>query len=567
LTKIYSVFLLIFCLIQFAVAQSILVMGKIFDQDSRLPITHATIKCGNFGTSSQNDGSFRLVLNQDIVNKLGLSISCIGYESKTIKYTDNIQIDLKPSKFQLNEVIVGINGLSILEKAIDRIEINYPQKDFTMKGYIKMHQMAKDDTTNYKFFKNEAIIKKGITPYKKNTSDSKVTLIQNRNQLTDSLKKEKSYVRFVSAYLLPTADIVHRRSYILDKSNLKKYEYYVSSMTSINGRRTYVITFNSIKKQDNEGVIYIDSASYAIVRFNSTMYNLKPSFSIPINQASLSYNYQKIKNKWYSQNVSYNGNSFYNSINYTRFEEYHTISIDFNKLDINYNEIIQSRTEDLQVNNVVSKEKWTNYQFFIDSLKRANLISEIEVPKVDPDYREEKESFKSKLINGLRTYIVSGGYRTTLKFNRSYLNVVGSQPLLNKNFTQVSNYNLSAAIQFRLYNNLFIETNGGFNYGIGGLRINQNDYLLAYNFVFNKTHHPLTIAPSFGYSNIELGKKKEQFYYQESLIYKMSFIYEKKRKTSYVLSLTYVDPFYVRNTGLILNNLKFTPGIGIMRRF
>jgi hypothetical protein len=66
---------------------------------------------------------------------------------------------------------------------------------------------------------------------------------------------------------------------------------------------------------------------------------------------------------------------------------------------------------------------------------------------------------------------------------------------------------------------------------------------------------------------MELRKKKNQFYLQESLIYKMSFIYEKKRQTSYVISLTYVDPFKETNSGIILNNLKFVPSIGIIRRF
>lgn len=548
-------------------AQSISITGKILDQDSKIPIANATIKCGNFGSSSLKDGSFRLVLNQDMVKKLGLTISCIGYEHKNVKYIDGIKVYLKPSNLELNEVIVGINGLSILEKAIDRIDANYPQKDFTMLGYIKMHQIAKNDTADYKFFKNEAIVKVGVTPYKNNASESKVTLIQNRNQLFDSLKKEKEYVRFVSGYLLPTADIVHRRNFILDKSNLKKYDYYLSSMTSINGRRTYVITFNSIKKQDNEGLIYIDSASYAIVRFNSTSYNLKPSFAIPIEEASKTINYQKIKDKWYLQNISYNGKSKFNNISYNRFEEYHTISIDSTLLDINYNEVIQNRTEDLKINNLVAKEKWDEFTPFIDSLSQANLVSDIEPPKVDPDYKEEKVSFKFKLLNKFRTYVISGGIRTTYNFNLSYLDIKGFQSVLNKNLSSVSNYHFYLGGQFKIYKNLFVESNRGFNYGIGGLRLLEYDYLITNNFVFNKTHHPLTIAPSFGYSNIELSKKKEQFYYQESMVYKLGFIYEKKRQTSYILSLTYINPFYIKNNGITITNLKFVPSIGIIKKF
>jgi hypothetical protein len=551
-----------------AKAQSVLVTGKIFEQGTKTPIANATIKCGNFGSSSIKDGSFRLVLNQEIVNQLGLTISCIGFETQRVKYKEGLEVFLKPSNLQLNEVIVGIGGLSIIEKAIARIEINYPQKDFTMTGYIKMHQIAKNDTADFKFFRNEAIVKVGVSPYTKNATDSKIKLIQNRNLLQDSLSNEENYVRFVQGYLIPSkGDFVHNRSVILNNSNLKKYEYYLSIKTTINGRRTYVITFNSLKKRDNEGIIYIDSASYAIVRLNTTSYNFQPAGSISINEASRTINYQKIKDKWYLQNVSSNTKAIYNNINYSRFEEYHTISIDSNKLDVNYIDVIQELTEDLQVNNIVNNEKWISYQPFIDSLTKTKLVSDIKAPIVPINYIKQKEKLSSKFRNAFRGYIVNGGFRTNYRINQSPLKIDGFQPLLNKSLYQFSNYTISLGTQFKLYKNLFLESAGGYNFGIGGIKIEQNDYLVTYNFVFNKTHHPLTISPSFGYSNIELGKKKAQFYYQESLLYKLNFTYEQKRRLSYTLLLTYLDPFYQRNNGIILNNLKFVPSIGIMKRF
>lgn len=566
--KIIKLILIILTVSNYTNAQSILVKGKILEQGTKTSIANATIKCGNFGSSSIKDGSFRMVLNQEIVNQLGLTISCVGFETKTVKYQEGIEVMLKPSNLQLNEVIVGISGLSILETAINRIELNYPQKDFTMEGYIKMHQMAKNDTADYKFFRNEAIVKIGVSAYKKNADESKVTLVQNRNLLQDSLKREKEYIRFVSGYrLVLYGDYVHDRSFILNKSELKKYEYYLSNKTTINGRRTYVITFNSKKKQDNEGIIYIDSASYAIVKIDATHYNFKPAGAIHVDEASKTISYQEINNKWYLQNVSHNLKALHNNINYSRFEEYHTISIDSNKLDINYTDIIQSRTEDLKLNNFVSQEKWEKYEPFIDSLAEKKLVSTIKPPSVPYNYVKEKETIGWKLFNGLRTYIVNGGYRTSYSFNQSYLNINSFQPLLNKSVSSIANYNLSFGLHFRLYKNLFIDNIGSTNCGIGGLSIRMTDYLLSQNFVFNKTHHPLTITPSFGYSNITLSKKKEQFYYQESLLYKLRFSYEKKRQTSYTFSLSYVNPFYRRNKGINLNTLKIVSSIGIVKRF
>ena len=300
--------LILFLFIQFSViqlsAQSILVTGKILDAETKDPIPNATIKSGNFGTSSIKDGSFRMVLNKELTSNLGLTISCIGYETKTIAYKENLQIFLNSTNQVLNEVIVGVSGLSILEKAILNIEKNYPQKDFTMEGFIKMHQIAKDDTADYKFYKNEAIVKVGVTPYKKTTPDSKVTIVQNKKLLVDSLKTENEYVRFVNAYQLPVNwDIVHRRDFLLSKSELKKYEYHLSTKTILNGRTTYVINFNTIKKQDSEGIIYIDSSSYAIAKINITSYNFQPANSIKIKESTRTVVYNMVDDKWYVKNI------------------------------------------------------------------------------------------------------------------------------------------------------------------------------------------------------------------------------------------------------------------------
>ena len=194
-------------------------------------------------------------------------------------------------------------------------------------------------------------------------------------------------------------------------------------------------------------------------------------------------------------------------------------------------------------------------------------MSEIAPPTEKKNFIYEKPTFEYRALNRLREYIISGGIKTVYGINQLPLVINGFQPLINKDIPQISNYNFSVGGQFRLYTNLFIETSGGFNFGIGGLRLTQNDFLFNYKFVFNKTHHPLTITPGFGYSNIDLSKKKEQFYYQESLLYRISFMYEKRRQLSYVISLTYVDPFYQGNNGLKVNNLNFVPSFGLLRRF
>ena len=183
------------------------------------------------------------------------------------------------------------------------------------------------------------------------------------------------------------------------------------------------------------------------------------------------------------------------------------------------------------------------------------------------NYKPEQLSFENKLQNKLRDYLVNGGIRTIYKVSQSYVSIDGNQSLINKNLSQVTNYNISLGAQLRLYKNLFYESAGAYNFGIGGVATTQNDYLLTYNFVFNQTHHPLTLSTSFGYTNFEVGKKKEQFYYQESLLYKLGFIYEQKRRLSYLVTLAYINRFYERNNGFSIHTLKFVPSIGIIKRF
>ncbi len=551
-------------------AQSIYITGKILDEKSLLPIDGATIKSGNFGTSSIKDGSFRLVLELNNLKKFGFQISSIGYTNKLFAFTGDksIEIKLSPTNLNLNESRADLNASDILKKAINNIPNNYSQEDFTIEGFIKMHQIVKDSFAYYKFFKNEAIIKVAVTPYEKNSKPSKTILIQNRSINADSLKIEDKYFRFVNGYILPIKqDYVHERSFFLDESNLNQYKFKLNGKCTINDRSTYVINFRKLKKQNQEGVIFIDSATYAVSSINFTTYNIKKIGSTKIDETSISVNYQLKGDKWYLQNRNFNGLSNQNGLEYTRFEEYHTIEIYNTPLEINYADIIQNNVEDLTLKKPVDKKEWEKYDPFIDSLAANKLITNINPPKIDNTYSVEKVSSFKKVQRLYRNYIVSGGLRTVYKINQSHLIIDNFQPLINKKLTGLSNYNFSTNTQLRIWKPFFLETGGAFNWGIGGVNFKQTEFDLIYQFEFNKPHHPIFISPFVGYSFINLKKKKDLLYRNESVVYGANFIYEQKRRLSYIFSLKYYDVQNATNRGLILRNNKFQPSIGFIRRF
>ncbi len=548
-------------------AQNLSVMGKIIDVNTNKPIESATIKCDNFGTSSIKDGSFRLIIQKEKLLKYGLTITCIGYENQKVNYQENNNyiIKLIPSDQILNEVIVGINGEEIIRKAISKIAVNYPQKDFTMEGFIRMIQTAKNDTTNYKFFQNEAIVKVGVSAYTKNASESKVIVIQNRYIKADSLQREQEYIPFVDAYLMALADNVHQRNVFLDINSLRKYDFNLNGKTILNGRKSYVINFNNLKKGSQEGIIYIDTATFAIAKINEIVYNLERSGYVKVDQGNSIKNYILLKDKWYLQNASYLGKSKHNGLSYDRTEEYHTLKIDSNKLDVNYNELVQYRTEDLKINKKVDDKAWEKYNPIIDSLTNYQRLADVKIPPSEKNIETASTSYK--ILNGFRNYMMKGGLRWTYQINQSPLNLDGNQPILNKNLSPIVNYNLSSDLQFKLYHNLFFELGGGLNYGLGGIKFNQIRYSFLYNFNINKNHHPIILSPIIGYSNIELSKKKDKLYNQKDMVYGLSFGYEKKRSTTYFISLKYYDNISKSATNLNIQNINFQPSIGILKRF
>ncbi len=564
--KLILLFSISFLICSVLKAQNLSISGKIIDVTNDKSVESATIKCDNFGTSSIKDGSFRLIIQKEKLLKYGLSVTCIGYENQKVNYQENNNyiIKLKPSEQVLNEVIVGISATDIVRKAILNIPKNYPQKDFTMEGFIKMVQTVKNDTANYKFFQNEAIVKVGVSAYTKNASETKVTVIQNRYIKADSLQREQEYIRFVNAYLLPQNDYVHKRYSILNINKLNNYDFNLNGKTIINRRKSYVINFNNLEKGTEEGIIYIDTATFAIAKINRIVYNLEGYGFIKIDQGNSIATYKISKSKWYLQNSSYLGKSKHNGLNYDRTEEYHTLKIDSEKLDVNYTELVQYSTEDLKINKLVDDKDWDKYNPIIDSLTNYQRLADVKIPPSEKNI--EPSSFGYKILNGLRDYVIKGGLRSTYQFNQSPINLNGYQPALNKSLSTV-NYNLSFDYQFRLYHHIFFELGVGTNYGLGGVKFNQNSCSFSCDINLNKNHHPIILSPQFGYSNISLSKKKETYYTQEDIVYGLRIGYEKKRSTAYFVSLKYYQNLSKSATNLNIQNINIVPSIGILNRF
>ncbi len=91
-------------------AQSHTLSGKVIDAITKMPITgvSVTVKNTNDGTSTDANGNFSL----DVPDKSKVVITSVGYQALEINSSDKIsEIQLTPSKQQLNEVVVTATGI------------------------------------------------------------------------------------------------------------------------------------------------------------------------------------------------------------------------------------------------------------------------------------------------------------------------------------------------------------------------------------------------------------------------------------------------------------------------
>ncbi|WP_158093852.1 carboxypeptidase-like regulatory domain-containing protein [Algoriphagus ratkowskyi] len=140
--------------------------GKVIDSQTTSPIPFASIKvkAKMLGVVSNGNGDFQIPIEYRNAAD-SLTISCIGYTSKTVALRDLQDsvinfIKIAPSISSLDEVVVttkkkkNLSASKVLNLAIDNLKVNYPQEPFSYIGYYRDYQLL---DTNYLNL-NEAIV-------------------------------------------------------------------------------------------------------------------------------------------------------------------------------------------------------------------------------------------------------------------------------------------------------------------------------------------------------------------------------------------------------------------------
>lgn len=146
-----SVFLF-FCFTSITTAQSL--SSKVVDSITQKPIPYATILLSKkSGVITNEEGNFNLRFNQNNNSKDSITISCIGYKTKTIlnKVTLDSIIYLSPKAIELGPVILT-NKEYTAEEIIDLVKENsaknYPKSTIKRRLFFResyFQNMAKSD--------------------------------------------------------------------------------------------------------------------------------------------------------------------------------------------------------------------------------------------------------------------------------------------------------------------------------------------------------------------------------------------------------------------------------------
>ncbi|MBW4890205.1 hypothetical protein KXQ82_10780 [Mucilaginibacter sp. HMF5004] len=561
--KIYSLIALFWFFSSTTLAQIIAISGKVSDSKTGLPVAGATLKIGSTGTSTDKGGGFNLVLEKSVIEQHGITVTCIGYQKTSVAYkADHIyNLTLMPAVNTLSGVTIS-NGESIIQKAIRKIPLNYPVKDVMLEGFLRMYHIVKDSVAYRQYYKNDAVIKMRYTPYTTKEEPQVVLLQNNATHLTD-LSLAKDTLRWVNSYLVPhRTDMVHTRTFILAANSAKKYTYVINGKDWVNGSRVYVVNFFSMKQNDQAGTLYIDTASYAIVKTELTLYNVKSLSGLGFKK-SYTVNYKKINGRWYLDHVKANAAANHNGFDQSASVDYKTTAIDSTRIeDPAYHEVIQNRSMDVNVNNPGTAETQAKYAGLFKSSTADPLMTQIPTPAVDTTKRAPTTG--TNTMRGIYNYLRNGNLHRTLTINGSPFSLAENQPLIGNSVGDIANYSLGNSLQFRLKKEVFFSVSFSSNFGIGSIWNTELATSFLYNFQFNNAHRPISVSPSLGYSYISLSKAGTSYYNQHSLIPGIGIAIEHSHNLSYFIQAKYYGILNSHNQGILLTRQLLAPTIGLI---
>ncbi|MDX2301496.1 MAG: carboxypeptidase-like regulatory domain-containing protein [Microscillaceae bacterium] len=355
--------------------QTLQIKGKLIDANSKagVPFAHIALCGSTQGTSSNEDGEFRLNLRSDNQDD-SVCVSCIGYHLlkislKSIQTQIAQEWTLSPHVESLQEIIISDEKvpsvIKIVNKALQKIPHNYASEPYLMEGYYRDYLVKDNEYENIL----EAAI--GIYDGGFHTQDTwtRVKIYQSRYSkgvpidytgvYENNLGGRSGHVNIVGGNTMSVLmfnnpirnynrDASPKTGYELDQSFSLAHNFELSGISYLNDEKVYCIQveanqnheqFQNLRMVNKEeasyqigGTLYIRDRDFAILRFE---------YHIIQDQNPQALNQLRVEYKEYEGKMYLNYLSFANHLRLKsdfKVEQF----VHFRELFIN-----QLRTEDL----------------------------------------------------------------------------------------------------------------------------------------------------------------------------------------------------------------------------
>jgi hypothetical protein len=245
------------------------VRGKILDQRTGKPLIFASIFVVNSGvaTVSNSEGDFILKVPQSLQSN-PVKFSFMGYRPALYKLsdlkTDNNVISLDLETINIKDVIVRANDpVALIKRALENIPGNYGSSPSLCTAFYRESILQNRQYAGVA----EAVLtiyKSGYSPQKDN---DRIKVFKGRK--SQDIKKMDTLIFKLQGghYVALLLDLAKNPETFMDEQYFNNYIYQPVTLTSIEGRETYVIEFAQKREIEDafyEGRLYIDMNTLAI---------------------------------------------------------------------------------------------------------------------------------------------------------------------------------------------------------------------------------------------------------------------------------------------------------------
>lgn len=385
--RFFLLIILAFFIPELSSSKNLTIAGKIKDHKTNEPIAFANIAIEGsyYGTVSNDDGEFRLVIPDKLTSK-SITFNSIGYDNFSLpisNITGYINVLLKTINCPIAEVVIMPDSTltTLIRKAYKKIPENYPNYPIRTIGFYR--ESLKQEGGDYLNL-SEAILDCYKTSYE-SESQGQVKIIRSRKIKIPGYDTINQ-VHFYGGLFMPhKTDIVKNRSEILMPS--KDYSYKLEGMEMYNGSEVYCISFypRRINKKGRIGKLFIDKKSLAFVKFDYKSNNeaLKwmekdqPLTYLSSKEERFICSYENINGKFFFKSAFFNGKMLNKKTGYMleMTDEYIVAEIEVDNVkQIPYSEQVSNTTIIADVAEDYQISDWKDYTILsVDSNKNMML--------------------------------------------------------------------------------------------------------------------------------------------------------------------------------------------------